>query len=394
MAAEGNSKLLWLGDDPVPPNLRQALWGRWELVRCAPDEPLSRQLAGADLAVAYLDGRANEPRSLEILLNALDRAAAVAVVMLPADAKVAWGVLSRRVGKFLCVRQDASPEELAAKLGAAKALQPAIRNLQMELAAARCLNSPAGQRAEEMDEEMRLAARLQRDFLPRRLPEVGPVRFGVLYRPASWVSGDIYDVTRLDETHVGFYVADAVGHGMPAALLTMFIKKALPTKRIAGNSYEILPPHESLGQLNEAICEQDLSSCQFCTAVYGVLDTADGALTYARAGHPAPILIRAGGSASALPAAGSLLGVFPEEQYESMTVHLAAGDRLILYTDGAEDALAGTDGGAERFQRLLASLADRPRDEVLLQLTSWIDEQSTPPHRIDDITVITVDVEP
>ena len=82
--------------------------------------------------------------------------------------------------------------------------------------------------------------------MSRRLPEVGPIRFGALYRPATWVSGDIYDVVRLDETHVGFYVADAVGHGMPAALLTMFIKKALLTKRILGHTYEILPPHVSL----------------------------------------------------------------------------------------------------------------------------------------------------
>ena len=144
-------------------------------------------------------------------------------------------------------------------------------------------------------EQIQLAARLQQGFLPRRLPEVGLARFGVLFRPAGWLSGDFYDITRLDETHVGFYVVDAVGHGLPAALLTMFIKRALKTKRIAGSTYQIVPPHVALAELNVDICDQDLASCSFCTAVYCMLDVANHTLTYARAGHPAPVLLRADG---------------------------------------------------------------------------------------------------
>src|SRR5277367_1401228 len=66
-----------------------------------------------------------------------------------------------------------------------------------------------------LDEELRLAARLQQDFLPKSLPQIGSIHFHTLFRPAGYVSGDLYDVTRLDEAHVGFYMADAVGHGMP-----------------------------------------------------------------------------------------------------------------------------------------------------------------------------------
>src|SRR5947207_11229487 len=94
-----------------------------------------------------------------------------------------------------------------------------------------------------LDEELRLAARVQQDFLPKSLPSVGDVRFQYLFRPAGHVSGDLYDVMRLDETHVGFYMADAVGHGMPAALLTMFLKQALTTKEIFPGGYRLLPPN-------------------------------------------------------------------------------------------------------------------------------------------------------
>jgi len=388
------TKLLWLGDDPAPPNVRQATEGRWDVLPYRAEQSLKGQLSDTGIALACPTSRTEDPHRLERLLDAVERASAVAIILLPNDAKVAWGVLSRRGGKFVCLRQDASPEEIVAKLAAAESLQPAIRNLQAELAAARELGARPGGPSEELDEEMRLAARLQRDLLPRSLPEIDPVRFGVLYRPAGWVSGDIYDVIRLDETHLGFSVADAVGHGMPAALLTMFIKRALPTKRIAGHAYQIIPPHESLMELNSAICEQNFSSCQFCTAVYCVLDVADLTLTYSRAGHPQPFLFHGDGSAAKLTAPGSLLGVFPGERYESTTVSLSPGDRLVLYTDGIEDALAGATGDPERFGEMLASVGSVPRDEMLLRLTAWVDEQPATVRPQDDITVLIADVLP
>ena len=125
-------------------------------------------------------------------------------------------------------------------------LQTQITSLSSEIEALRKRDETVRFYMHRIDEEMRLAARLQQDFLPKTLPQVGPVRFHTLFRPAGYVSGDLYDVMRLDETHVAFYMADAVGHGMPAALLTMFIKNALVTKEINPNGYRLLPPSESI----------------------------------------------------------------------------------------------------------------------------------------------------
>jgi len=384
--------LLWLSGPAGAEGVRQAVASRWTVVDCHRDESLTNQLSAAGLAVACPNGEADDPHEIERLLTAIDRAPAVAVVLLPPDAQVAWNILGRHTGKFVLARQDADPAEILAKIEAAASLQPALSSLHAELADARKLAKSGAADLKDLDEEMRLAARLQRDFLPRRLPEVGPVRFGVLYRPLGWVSGDIYDVVRLDETHVGFYVADAVGHGMPAALLTMFIKRALQTKRIVGNTYQILPPHASLGQLNAAICEQNLSSCQFCTACYCVLDTESLQLTYARAGHPEGILIRADGPAEKLPAPGSLLGVFPEEQYESRSIALSPGDRLVLFTDGLEDAVTEPGAQTEGMLEMLASLRGEGRDEMLLQITAWIDARCGAGRAADDVTVVVMDV--
>ena len=419
--------ILWISDEAAPPNVLAALGDGYALSPYDRAAPLAGQLAAAKLAVICPNGASNDPMRLSGLLEALDHTSAVAVLMMPDDARAGWRAVAGRSGQFVCLPSSATAEQVAAKLSAAEALQPAIQNLQDELTNARKIAGSRSGRIEDMDEEMRLAARLQRDFLPRRMPEIGPVRFGVLYRPASWLSGDIYDVQRLDERHVGFYVADAVGHGMPAALLTMFIKHALQTKRIVGHSYQIIPPEVSLAELNDDICQQNLSSCQFCTAVYAVLDTQDLTLTYARAGHPPPVVVRAQSKGAvaaafaatnrrpnvaantaatapgvatahiqmeALDAPGSLLGVFPEEQFESRQVRLGVGDRVVVFSDGAEDALrsAQQDPLAD-FGQLIEPIAMLPRDEMLLALTGWFDDCPPNPTCEDDITVMVVDIE-
>ncbi len=385
-------RLLWVSKDPVPPNVRHAAAEEWELRATGGAEPLRKQMTMTDVALLRPNGEANNPAALGMLLEELNASSAIGVFLMPPSAEAGRTFLSRHVGAFLCVDDDVAPGDLAVRLAAAAELQPALRKLRSELKAVRKLADTADDAAETYTEEMRLAARLQRDFLPRRLPELPQVRFGVLFRPAGWVSGDIYDVARLDENHVGFYLADAVGHGLPAALLTMFIKKALQTKRISGNSYQIIPPDVSLRELNADICAQNLSSCQFCTVAYCVLDTRSLTLTCARAGHPEPIIIHPDGSAERIEVPGSLLGVFPEERYTPTTVQLTPGDRVILYSDGAETALCPE--SPQTPEAIVASLcrwAGRPRDDLLLDLTARI-ERTRDSDRLDDATLIVADM--
>src|SRR5690349_18023167 len=120
------------------------------------------------------------------------------------------------------------------------------------------------------DAELDLARRIQMSFLPQALPEVAGVRFSVHHALCGRVGGDFYDVFRLDESHVGLYVADAMGHGVPASLLTIFVKKGVRPKEVFGHHYRLLPPEEVLQRLNRELIEQKLSDTPFITMLYAL----------------------------------------------------------------------------------------------------------------------------
>jgi serine phosphatase RsbU (regulator of sigma subunit) len=273
-------------------------------------------------------------------------------------------------------------------------LQGEITSLQDEVNLLRRRDETLEFYMARVDEEMRLAARLQQDFLPKQLPLIGRVRFHTLYRPAGYVSGDLYDVMRLDERHVGFYMADAVGHGMPAALLTMFIKNALVTKEISADGYSILQPGRTMAKINDAIVSQNLSYATFATAIYGHINTETLETRFARGGHPNPVLIRANGACEDLIADGGLLGIFPEDQFETKSVQLSAGDRILLYTDGIEVAFGPEDKiDISRWREELATRSSLPTEQLLKEFEDHLNGESGSLRPKDDLTIIVIEVD-
>ncbi len=247
---------------------------------------------------------------------------------------------------------------------------------------------------QRIDDELRLAARLQQDFLPKTMPELGNVRFHTLFRPAGYVSGDLYDVMRLDERHVGFYIADAVGHGMPAALLTMFVKHCLKTKEIYPGGYRLLKPSEAMQRLNESLLEQNLTHATFATALYGMIDIHTLDITMACAGHPAPALLHADGTLENVPTEGGLLGIFPNETYTDYSTRLSPGDRLILYTDGIEVAFCADPGTGDpnRWRDEILSRQQLPTPTLLSQFSDTADKASGSLEPKDDLTIVVLEV--
>jgi len=251
-----------------------------------------------------------------------------------------------------------------------------------------------GALVDNLTEQLRLAGLVQQDFLPTQLPNTDEVRWAAVFLPAEWVSGDIYEIIRIDEQHIAFYVADVVGHGVPAALLTIFLKQALVMRETLENNYRIFPPSEVIKNLNVRMAAQKLSGYQFATCCYCLLNIKTLQLTYARAGHPYPILIRPGQQLEQLEVRGTLLGIFEQAEYDQQTIQLQGGDKLLLYSDGAEPFIGSIDDDQASFgfSEELCEIKDLPVVEMLDKLNTIAQNQEIELSEVDDITMVGVEI--
>lgn len=253
--------------------------------------------------------------------------------------------------------------------------------------------SMTGDLVDNLAEQLRLAGLVQQDFLPTQLPNTDRVRWATVFLPAEWVSGDIYNIVRIDEQYIGFYVADVVGHGMPAALLTIFLKQALVMRETIENNYRIFSPAETMKNLNIRMSGQKLSGYQFATCCYCLLNTQTLQLTYARAGHPYPILIRPGEQPQQLESRGSLLGIFKDAEYVQHTIQLQSGDKLLLYSDGAEPVIGSfNDRSGFHFTREFCEIRDLPIVEMLDKFKTLMQSEEISPSDVDDITIVGLEI--
>jgi sigma-B regulation protein RsbU (phosphoserine phosphatase) len=234
---------------------------------------------------------------------------------------------------------------------------------------------------------------VQQDFLPTQLPNSNKVRWGTAFQPAEWVSGDIYDIVRIDEQHIGFYVADVVGHGIPAALLTIFLKQSLVMRETIENNYHIFSPAEVMKNLNVHMAAQKLSGYQFATCCYCLLNVKTLQLTYVRAGHPYPIFIKKGEQPKQLEIRGSLLGIFGQAHYTQETIQLQPGDKLLLHSDGAEPFIGKFDDlTGFSFSEEFYEIKELPILEMMDRFNSLVQDKEIAPNEVDDITIVGLEI--
>ncbi|MBP7735163.1 MAG: serine/threonine-protein phosphatase [Spirochaetes bacterium] len=178
--------------------------------------------------------------------------------------------------------------------------------------------------------QLALARTIQRSIMPDIPPHIDRALVTMMYKPMEELGGDYYDFIPLGEGKTGFFISDVTGHGIPAALVTTMLKTVVrSTREIAWD------PGNFLAHLNSRLA--NLASVGFVTACYGVLDMPAMEFLYARAGHPFPILVR-DGSASALESRGGFIGPMQKNNFETKSVSLKPGDRILLYTDGLIEA--------------------------------------------------------
>lgn len=215
-------------------------------------------------------------------------------------------------------------------------------NQQLELRVAQRTHE-LGEKNALMEAELDMARELQMAFLPHHFPTLprgakpvaSAVKFHSIYHPTSSVSGDFFNVVRVSDTAVGIFICDVMGHGVRAALVTAMMR-ALEEQlgESAGD------PGALLTEMNRALrgVLRQLDATLFTTACYVIVDIATGRLTFANAGHPSPLLVRGGSGeievVTGPRSAGPALGLLEDVQYQTRECAVAAGDVVLVFTDG------------------------------------------------------------
>ena len=194
-----------------------------------------------------------------------------------------------------------------------------------------------------LDEELQTVGQIQRSLLPAELPRIDGFELAAFYQTSARAGGDYYDFFPLNDGGWGLFIADVSGHGTPAAVL-MAITHAIAHAQPGTHT----PPAALLGYLNDRLARAYTRDGTFLTAFYAVLDPPTRTLTYSRAGHNPPRLVRGDGVLS-LDGNGELpLGILEGQTYGQSTITLERGDLLLLYTDGITEAMAPSKGGDRR----------------------------------------------
>ena len=179
-----------------------------------------------------------------------------------------------------------------------------------------------------IDRENKLAREIQERLLPTEIPRMAGYEIAGAWRPAQSVSGDYYDVIRLDDDSLALCVGDVVGHGIPAALLMSNLQAAVRMLAISK-----LSPRDICTQLNKFIISSTRPD-KFITFFYGVLDVNKKEFVYTNAGHNRPLIVRKSGETLSLSEGGFPLGLLPDSCYDQGITYLNQGDLLLIYTDG------------------------------------------------------------
>lgn len=241
---------------------------------------------------------------------------------------------------------------------------------------------------QRIESELDLARRIQLSILPRTYPAYPQHPEMDLFGrtiPAREVGGDFYDYFLLDSGRVGLVVGDVSGKGVPSALF-MTVARTLIKNAALHNP----DPAQVLAEANSQIVP-DNEMCMFVTIFYGVYEPASGLLTYACAGHPAPLLRRAGEAAVELDQPkGRALGIMDDLELEIATVRLEPRDVLLVFTDGLDEAVNNEQEmfGIERAAAWLSNTEPFKAPEMMDSLIAHQRKFTGEVEQFDDLTLL------
>ncbi|MDD3846575.1 MAG: SpoIIE family protein phosphatase [Syntrophorhabdaceae bacterium] len=260
-------------------------------------------------------------------------------------------------------------------------------------------NAQLTEKQKVLDEDLRAAAGIQQSLLPRAIPDIKNLAIAWKFMPSHMIGGDIFNVFRLDENHVGLYMIDVSGHGVPSALITVSVSQFLQPdsgsvtkeRTYEPPGYRIVSPGRVLEILDGEYPIDRFG--KYFTIVYLIVNTRTGAVRYSNAGHPFPVIMRRNGSLEVLDKGGTIIGLDGLVPFDEEERSLAPGDRVILFTDGVVEYSnsSGEFFGEDRFHSLLSCHGRAEIEELLDTIVASIIDFGKGAEFQDDITLVALE---
>jgi sigma-B regulation protein RsbU (phosphoserine phosphatase) len=238
-----------------------------------------------------------------------------------------------------------------------------------------------------LEREIQLARDVQSNLIPRTTPQISGWDFAALWHPARQVSGDFFDFIPLQQGMFGIVIADVTDKGMPAALFMAHARSVIRASVIG-----LFPPAEGIALANHLICT-DPTEGMFVSLFYAQLDPEKSELIYVNGGHNPPLYYRsASNDLIELPRTGYPLGIEDESDYGQGLIQLQKGDVLLMYTDGATEAMneAYDLFGKDRLCKVLLEHKSAGTEEIQSSINNAISKFIGSTEPSDDVTLVVV----
>ena len=238
----------------------------------------------------------------------------------------------------------------------------------------------------KMQEELRLAARIQTELLPHTSPEIAGYEIAGRSIPAQEVGGDYYDFIPIDKHRMAFCLGDVTGKGLPASLLMANLQATLRGQTLTTGS-----PKTCLERSNQLLF-QSTSPEKFATLFYAILDSQNHQVYYSNAGQDNPYLCSTQSGIKRLKVGGIPLGMLPDFVFEQESVPLEEDSLLVVYSDGVTEAMNAEEEmfGDDRIAAVLDQHKLAPASEIINQLVAAVKNHAAGHPQSDDITVVVV----
>ena len=243
----------------------------------------------------------------------------------------------------------------------------------------------------QLEWDVGLAREIQEHLLPEFAPSIAGISIAGVNHPARIVSGDLHAIFPFNEFEVGILCADLSGKGVSAALMMAHMQGLVHGRLVLPGERESRPAPAKFIEALNCDLQGRFGDNRYATLFYGEFDAQSGVMRYINAGHCPPILILPTGDATFLSEGDVPVGLFPNAQYQELTVTLFPGCKMIVCSDGVTDALnaAGEAFGEARLIDLCRRIpVEANANTIVASIVDRVSDWAKGVERADDVTVV------